>query len=205
MDKLEFELKKALTYLTSHWKMQNNYNDYRTNFIYNITTFDEVVDKARDLDVELSYVMHRWYNFHTSIKCEEIFIKYGAIKEENKKHKEVDIYINNTPFDVKLTVYPKKLSDHPFNIRTRQGKNAMIKWLYHNQSQQGRKHLKNRLFIVCNSMDGTDNIRLKCEFSKIENKIKLFMQHIQKNGFNEIIIEDGGKEYKVFSEVINVE
>lgn len=199
---IELEIKKALQYIRPEWKMQNNYNDYKSNFIYRVKTVDECIREAENNNIELQYVLHRWYNFVTSIHCEELFIECGAEKEEDLKNKEIDIYIDGVPFDVKLTVYPKALYNHPYNLKTREGKNKMIEWMYEHQSQQGRKHLKNRLFIVCDGKEQYNSLCLKSDFEQIKTKIQNFMQNIKINGFNEMIIIDGGIKYKVISDII---
>ena len=202
---IENELKKALDIIDENWSMQNNVNDYKSNFIYNTLTLNEVIKKAQENEIDVKYAVHRWYNFHTSITCEKIFTEYGAIKEQNIKHKKIDIYLKDTPFDVKLTVYPKKLSEHPYDLNTREGKSEMIKWMYANQSQEGRKHLANRLFIVCDGNSSYDNLCLKSDFAQIRDKIKKYVDYTNKNGFNEIIIEDQGETYKVCSDIIYIE
>ena len=39
-NELENELKKALTLIKPEWKMQNNFGDFRSNFIYYAKTYD---------------------------------------------------------------------------------------------------------------------------------------------------------------------
>lgn len=201
---LEEELKKALSHISPDWKMQTNFGDYRSNFIYYVDNVEEVIRSAKRRGISAEYALHRWYNFHTSIYCEQLFCELGAVKEKDTKNREVDIYINNEPFDVKVSVYPKALDNHPYDLTTRIGKNEMIKWLYQHQSQQQRKHLKNRLFIVCDGETQYDNLCLKSDFEQIRNKIKAYMDDVNVNGFNELIIIDNGKEYKVKSDIIYI-
>ena len=94
------------------------------------------------------YAYHRWVNFHSSIYCEQLFCKYGAKKVENNKDKEKDIVINKIAYDVKLTVYPNAFKNQ-YDLNIDENKNKLIKWLYTNQSKEGRNHMRNRLFIVC--------------------------------------------------------
>ena len=203
-NELENQLKKALTFIKPEWKMQNNFGDFRSNFIYYVKTVDEVIKSAEYRGISTEYALHRWYNFHTSIYCEQLFVELGAVKEKDNKNREVDIYIENIPFDVKVSVYPNALSNHPYDLKTRNGKNSMIRWLYKNQSQQQRKHLKNRLFIVCDGKTQYDNLRLKSDFEQIRKKIKTYLDDVKKNGFNEIIIKDNGKLYSVKSDIIYI-
>lgn len=70
----------------------------------------------------------------TSITCGYLFCEFGAIHEKDIHNNDVDIYINGISFDVKLTVYPAKLSKRPSDLMTREGKNSMIQWYYAKQS-----------------------------------------------------------------------
>lgn len=107
--------------------MQNNYYDKSSNFIYSIISLDDCLDEIEKRNVDKDYALHRWYNYHTSIYCEEIFCDYGAIKEKDKFNHDVDIYIDGIPYDVKLTVYPAALSNRPYNLKKRKDRNEMIK------------------------------------------------------------------------------
>ena len=201
---LEQELKSVLNHIDANWKMQNNYLDYKSNFIYNALTIDEIVELSRSYDIDYKYALHRWYNFQTSIQCEKIFIEFGAKKDEDTKNKEIDIYINGVPFDVKLTVYPKSLSNRPFDLKTRIGKNQMIEWLYANQSQQQRKHLANRIFIVCDGENQYESLSLKSDFNQIRKKIFEYLKETDQRGFNELTIVDNGIKYNVKSDIIYI-
>ena len=201
---LENELPKALELIDANWIKQNSEYDKKSNFIYNTNTLSEVINKAKENNVPVDYAIHRWYNFHTSITCEKIFTEYGAIKEQNLKNKEIDIYIDGIPYDVKLTVYPKKLSYYrPFDLNTRYGKDGMARWMYKNQSQENRKHLKNRLFIVCDGKNAFDNLKLKSNFNIIRKQIEDFMEN-RVNGLNKITITDENNKFIVYSDIIYI-
>ena len=60
----------------------------------------------------------------------------------------------------------------------------MIRWFYEHQSQEGRKQILNRLYVVCDGETQNKMIKKKCEFSTIEVKIKDFMNEIKLNGIN---------------------
>ena len=96
-NELENELKKALKYISADWKMQNNYQDYRSNFIYKVKTVDECVQLAKENNIDISYVLHRWYNFNTSIYCESLFVEYGAVKEKNFRKYISGTFIKECP------------------------------------------------------------------------------------------------------------
>ena len=201
---LRKELKLALKHLNANWKMQSDADDEKSRFIYTTKTVNAVLEQAKLNDIDPSYALHRWYHYHTSKECENIFIENGAIKEPNYHHKTIDIYIQGISFDVKLTVYPQKLADHPYDLTTRQGKNKMIEWLYKNQSQEQRKHLKNRLFIVCDGDTPYESLCLKSNFEQIEEKIKIYLQITTEKGFNELEIFDNGIRYSIKSDIIYI-
>lgn len=200
------ELDKAFSLLSTKWGRQNNISDKRSNFIYQVETVDECLSKAREMQIDQNYVLHRWYNYHTSIYCEHLFVKYGAKKESDIYNHDIDIYIDDIPYDVKLTVYPAKLEKEGifYDLNTRDGKDKLIQWMYSNQSQQGRKHLKNRFFIVCNGKTTEEKLSKKSDFDTIEQKISNYFEFLKTNKPNEMIITDNGKEYAVYSEIISI-
>ena len=202
MSKIEDDLKKTLTLISSDWDMQNNKNDKETNFIYKVKTLEECLKLIDKNGVDKEYALHRWYNYMTSIQSEYIFCEFGAIHEKNIYNHDVDIYINGVPFDVKLTVYPKKLSDRPFDLSTRKGKNEMIKWYYENQSQEGRKQLINRLYVVCDSIDSEECMKMKSDFDLMRKVISDYMEVAKVKGVHQQVISDNNRKYLVRSDII---
>lgn len=202
--KLEKDLKRCLSMISADWKMQNNYMDKSTNFIYKCETLEECINLINSTGVDKEYALHRWYNYMTSIACEYIFCEYGAIHDEDKYNHDVDIYINGVPFDVKLTIYPAKLSHRPYDLKTRSGKNKMIEWYYANQSQQARKQMLNRLYVVCDGKNAYECLVMKSDFEILHKKIRAFMEHSLKKGLNEIQISDNSITYSLKSDIIYI-
>lgn len=191
---LELDLHRCLDLMGIDWKKQSNDNDSDTNFIYKCETLNQCLEEISKSGVNKNYALHRWYNYKTSIETEEIFCKYGAKHCENKYDHNVDIYISDIPFDVKLTCYPKKLfKQKPYDLTTRSGKNDMIRWLYVNQSQENRKQLINRLYVMCDGELYSDAFIMKCNFSKIESVVASYMKYIQSHKINEITVEENKK------------
>lgn len=187
------------------WSIQNDRNDYKTNFIYHAETEKEVEVGCIENGCDLNYALHRWYNFKTSITCEALLVQYGCIKEADSKNKTIDLYFKGTPYDVKLTVFPKKYT--PFNmLQTRAERDNLIKWFYNNQSKQGRFHLANRLFIVCIDKDNDyiKSIKLKCRFDIIENKIKSFCEFYKDRELNRLFITTPLGSNNVCSDIIRI-
>lgn len=203
-EELKAELRKALEHIDPHWKIQDDENDEKSKFIYDAETYDEVVSKARENGCDVNYALCRWYNYKTSKECERIFAEHGATPEKNEKHHSIDFYLCNEHFDLKVTVYPASLPDHSYDLTTRIGKNAMIYWYYKHQSQGGRKHFANRLFIVCDGADAYENLKLKMDFEQIEEGIKAYVDGVNAKGFNSLYIADGGETHHVKSDIIYI-
>jgi hypothetical protein len=202
---LEKDLKDTMDIISSNWKMQNNSFDRSTNFIYRMNSLNDCMIEIERTRVDKDYALHRWYNYMTSIYCEYIFCDYGAVHEEDKFNHDVDIYIDGIPFDVKLTVYPAKLSSRPYDLKTRVGKDEMIRWYYANQSQQRRKQILNRLYVVCDANTSHENMVMKSNFDLMRHRISSYMNYIKKYGLNELVIEDAGNEYRLKSDIIHLD
>jgi hypothetical protein len=188
------EIKKALLLMSEYWSVQNDVQDKDTKFIYTVDNVDELIKICKERHIDENYALHRWYNFNCAKWHEYFFCQHSEVrKEENPYHKTVDFYINETPFDLKASPYPKKLNEK-LDLIKRADKNKLINWLYANQSQQGRHHLDNRLFIIC------DNLKNKSDFDLIEQKINAFIDYSNKNGFNRVQIN--GKE--ICSDIIYI-
>ena len=200
----EEDLKRCLEMLTIDWNRQNNFQDRQTNFIYKANTLDECLNLIQLNRVDEQYALHRWYNYMTSIKCEYIFCEFGAIHEDDIYKHDVDIYIRDIPFDVKLTIYPAKLGDRPYDLRTRQGKNSMIDWYYMNQSQQGRKQLVNRLYVVCDGATPYECLKMKSDFNILRQRIKAYMENVSEQGLNSVTVIDNGKQYTLYSDIVYI-
>jgi hypothetical protein len=181
---IEKELKKRLTYPYKWGRKQNNEFDRLTNFVYKVSSFEEVLKEIESRfkkDKEHSnisnYALNRWYNFWSAQAVEKIFCSLPNVKPAlDSKDRLVDFTIDGVKFDHKTSIFPKNF---PYKIDEAIKKtNELIFWLYKNQSQQQRKHLKNRLFIVLYSSDG-EHWKLKSEIAWLKERIQKYMQ-----GFN---------------------
>ncbi|MCS7053845.1 MAG: hypothetical protein NZM09_08930, partial [Ignavibacterium sp.] len=160
IDKLETELKKRLSYPYKWGLKQNDELDKKTNFIYKIFSFDELLikieksfDKIPEKDLLFNYSLNRWFNFWSARAVQSFFISHSRVKPaEFSKDKVKDFYIDDIPFDHKTSVYPRKFR-MPF-VKAKENPKPLIKWFYKNQSQQQRKHFANRLFVVVYSESG---------------------------------------------------
>lgn len=201
---IEADLRECLKYISADWKMQTNFRDKETRFIYDAESLADCLEMIEKHKVDKSYALHRWYNYMTSVRCEQIFCEYGAKHCEDEYNHDVDIYINSVPFDVKLTVYPAKLQDKPFDLSVRSGKDGLIRWFYLNQSQQSRKQLSNRLYVVCDGENPEERLRMKSDFPLLRRKIKAFMDFCALHGLNRITIDERGEAYFLYSDIIYI-
>jgi hypothetical protein len=140
----------AIVKRNSWGSKQNNEVDQKTRFIYNCLThqdLEEVIEmKLLDSD-EANYARRRWINFKRHDAWLEVILEvFGqdAVKNSNDFHQTEDLVIthNDTkyPFDLKITIWSSRARDLDIG--------GYGLWLYQNQSQQQRFHLRPRLFIV---------------------------------------------------------
>ena len=181
---IEKELTKRLSYPYKWGRKQNDEFDRLTNFIYRISSFDDVLKeienkfkKDKDHKNIANYSLNRWYNFWSAQAVEKIFCSLPNVKPAlDEKDRLVDFSIDGVTFDHKTSIFPKNF---PYTIEDSIKKtNELIIWLYKNQSQQQRKHFKNRLFIVLYSSDG-EHWKLKSEIAWLKERIEKYMR-----GFN---------------------
>jgi hypothetical protein len=152
--------------------------------VYNILPFDEVIkeienrfSKDKEHQNIANYALNRWYNFWSAQAVENIFCSLPNVKPAlDEKDRLVDFTIDGVTFDHKTSIFPKNF---PYPIEEAIKKtDELIGWLYEHQSQQQRKHLKNRLFIVLYSSEG-EHWKLKSEISWLKERIEKYMK-----GFN---------------------
>lgn len=180
--KLEEELKKRTKLDYSWGKKQEDEFDKQTNFIYKTDSFEsllELVESNFKHNLQYSnlknYALNRWFNFWSAKCVESIFCEHENVKPHvDFFNKFTDFYIENLPFDHKTTIFPKGFNKSvPYAILH---KKELINWLYENQSQQQRKHHKNRLFIVLvNYQNEDEHWKLKAEIHWLKEIISAYL------------------------------
>lgn len=173
---LESELKKRLNFPYNWGRKQSDDWDRQTKFIYQIQDFESLENQCRDFDESLkNYAFNRWLNFWSAKAVEFVFASNSLVrKEDNPYSKTVDFYISGIAFDHKSSVFPRQFGksfDYAINH-----KKELIEWLYQNQSQQGRKHLENRLFIIFFDEKNGQHWKLKTELTSIQEKIADYLR-----------------------------
>lgn len=189
LQSLESELKKRLDFPYNWGRKQSDEWDRKTKFIYQTQDFESLENQCKDFDNELrNYAFNRWLNFWSAKAIEQIFTNYPNVrKEENQFSKTVDFYISEIPFDHKSSVFPKQFGQSlDYAI---EHKKELIEWLYQNQSQQGRKHLENRLFIIFFDKKNGEHWKLKTELSLIKEKIEDYLGNFSKDNLVSLNLE----------------
>lgn len=181
LEKLELQLKKRLKYPYTWGRKQADDWDKMTNFIYEIRRFSDLEVMISNLSPELkNYALNRWLNFWSAKGIEQIFTsQQNVVANKNEYDKLVDFTINGIPFDHKTSVFPKGFKKD-FNYAY-QNKRELIQWFYDEQSQQGRKHLKNRLFVVLFDRNSLEYWELKVEIRFIKQQIEQYITNFSLN------------------------
>ena len=81
-----------------------------SRYVKQMTSYEEIISK---LDAEIStavrgYLLNSWYNHWSSILIENVFKSHTAIFPTVGKIKNVDFFINEIPFDLKVTYFPNE-------------------------------------------------------------------------------------------------
>ena len=90
---------------------QNSLDKYLvSHYVKTISSFDLLISK---FDKEINqavkgYVLNSWYNHWSSILIEHIFKSHKSVLPTVGQIKSVDFFINNIPFDLKVTYFPSE-------------------------------------------------------------------------------------------------
>ena len=165
----------------SNWgSKQNDKVDQRTKFIYNCKTHQDleknIESKLVDSD-EANYARRRWINFKRHDAWLEIILEvFGsdAVKNPDDFHQSEDLVITHLgmryPFDLKITVWSSRARDLDIG--------GYGFWLYQNQSQQQRFHLRPRLFVVAKQEFALyDHLCAKNTILELQNNFTAHMYH----------------------------
>ncbi len=202
---IEQQLQHRWEYSYKWGRRQNNEWDDFTKFIYTIDdwhtlieTIKQTVNKyhldKRDL---FQYAANRWYNYWSARAVEQIFaLNPFVTPAKNPKDRLVDFSCHTINFDHKTSVFPKGFKQ-PIQY-AKQHKKELIIWLYKNQSQQQRKHLKNRLFIIVYAKNGA-HWQLKADLQWLKKIIHQYLQDFDTSNLVQLQLE---KEKKTLADII---
>lgn len=178
---IQRELKKQWDLKYTWGRKQNDLWDKKSNFIYEIPEWEELLRKIEEVNSEnsmdavefLNYSCNRWYNFWSAKAVEKIFTDIPGIHpHNNSKDRLVDFTFFGIDFDLKTAVFPKGYSKTYSYAKTHE--EELIQWLYDNQSVQQRQHFSNRLFLVVYAKD-QQHWKLKAEVIWLKGIIEKYV------------------------------
>lgn len=201
---VEVELKKRLVYPYKWHRKQSDQIDNLTNFVYRTENFDDLLEQIevkfkgnQSYNEIFDYALNRWYNFWSAMAVEYIFsTSPRVIPAKDRTNRLVDFQIDGINFDHKTSVFPEK---YPQTLENAiKDPASLINWLYGNQSQERRKHLQNRLFIVLYSKNRS-HWKLKSELSWMQGIIGKYLQDFSANKLYEFHLDS---RFVTFSDII---
>ncbi len=202
---IENQLQQRLPYAYIWGQKQNDQWDKYSNFIYDLPNWDAVV-QAMQATLEVyplnkrdffNYAANRWFNFWSAMAVEQIFCELeNVIPSQNHKNRLVDFSLNGIDFDHKTSVYPKGFKQTLHYGQTHE--EELLQWLYKNQSQQQRKHLENRLFLVVHATDG-EHWKLKAEITWLKSKVENYVKNFQPTQLKQLQL---GDKHTAFADII---
>jgi len=164
-------------------RVQGDAWDRASRFIYQVKDLDTLRSETKRAASEHSlplhdfgsYVIRRWYNFHTHQAALDLVLTHPRTRPEpDPFHHKIDFYLEDEGFDLKLTGLPRSFG-HDIAY-TRAHPKELARWLYENQSKQGRFHAANRLFVVLHdSIEPSRTWRLRRDFERLEGALGDFL------------------------------
>ncbi len=81
------------------------------NYVKKIKSFDEINEEIEGnlLSSLRGYTLNSWYNHWTSIIIEDLFKDHKKVLPTVGLVKKIDFFINDVPFDLKVTYFPEQL------------------------------------------------------------------------------------------------
>jgi len=81
------------------------------NYVKKIQSYDQINEEIEGslLSSLRGYTLNSWYNHWTSILIEDIFKDHPAVLPTVGLVKKIDFFINDIPFDLKVTYFPEQL------------------------------------------------------------------------------------------------
>jgi hypothetical protein len=164
-------------------RVQDDSWDRASRFIYATRTLNDLRRETRRVVAEKgyptrefgSYVLHRWYNYHTHQAALDIILDHErTYPEKDPFHHTVDFYLDGEGLDLKLARYPLR---YPHGLaHARVNPEDLAHWLYEHQSGQGRFHAANRLFVVlADTLELDRTWELRRDFERLREGIHTFL------------------------------
>jgi hypothetical protein len=172
----------------------------QAEYVRRIFRYDDLINrvKAKLHNDVTSYVICTWYNHWTTVLIEEYISQHSQVIPTLKNIKGIDIFVDNQPFDLKITYLPR---NYDAEDAIKNPKNLAI-WMYENQGAQ-RFGADNRLFVILlNIRNPQDSWKLKRNFDLIFSKIDQFFDQERISSADEVVFSFRGKTFTAISKVL---
>ena len=173
-------------------RVQSDYilNNYGS-FLFNIFNYDELILKIEEKiksknlpEVFKQYTINRWYNFACSIVIQSYLENHNRVRgEKNRRSLTKDIFIDEKPFDFKITYVFKNISDQMFLRNLDDPTELIIK--YYKGGGKQRMHTEPKLFMVFADQNNhrVHQWQMKREFDVIEKFIKYYLDNTKESKY----------------------
>jgi len=198
-DDLKQELSKVKEF---KWGVVQGQLDQKiqTEYVRRFTRYDDLIQgvKSKLHDDITGYVIATWYNHWTTVLIEDHISQHSRVIPTLKNNFGVDIFLNNQPFDLKITYLPK---DFTLEQISKSPKDLII-WLYENQGAQ-RFGAGNRFFVVLASKSNLEESwKLKRDFDFVFSEIDKFFDTAIVSTKDEIVFSFKKKTYTTISKIL---
>ena len=170
-------------------------SDYILNnhgyFLFKVFSYDELIEKIDEKinekklpEVFKQYTINRWYNFACSIVIQSYLENHQRVRgEENRRHFTKDIFIDDKPFDFKITYSFKGMSEKMFLRNLDDPTELIIK--YYKGGGKQRMHMEPKLFMVFADQDNHSihQWQMKRDFEVIQKFLKYYLDNTSKTEF----------------------
>lgn len=167
------ELQKAINspYFIEKSPIRIRSLEWKTNGIYKIRTYQELERYLETVPDELkNFAIHRWIDFRVSSDCEYLLTSLGFRKEPDIYNKQVDVWLDTIPFDVKVTPIPEDIYEQIQSTDFDDEDKFLACWFYRHQSNcLNEEQEQNRLFITVKKY--TDKINLAQLYKSLEKAV----------------------------------
>lgn len=166
------------------------------NFVKKIIKYDEI-EKAISGTIQRSvygYTMNSWYNHWSTILIEEIFNSNARILPTVDLVEKIDFFIDNIPFDLKVTYFPEELMKSAISeeLNKKYGSKSELtcsKRIARELNITIPTDLNDKALIIClnNLLKESIDERAK-EYVKYVEEIKKKVIEFYKNNPNELMV-----------------
>lgn len=172
----------------------------QTEYVRRFVRYEDLISGVKSTlhDDITHYVIATWYNHWTTVLIEDHISQHPRVIPTLKNNFGVDIFLDDQPFDLKITYLPK---DFMLEQVLKNPKDLII-WLYENQGAQ-RFGADNRFFVVLASKNNLEESwKLKRDFDFVFSEIDKFFDSASVSTKDEIIFGFKKKTYTTISKIL---